>query len=441
MLHPAQRYIVLLSLLCNPFAFLYAAQASTKPVKNIIIMIGDGMGVSMTSAYRYYQDNPDTPEFEASLFDRFLVGMASTHPEPVSGYVTDSAAGGTALATGYKTHNQMVSTHPHKKKLKTLLEFAQEQGKATGVVVTSQLPHATPAAFLTHHPKRFEYQKIMDKIMEHPADVMLGGGLKYLKSQHEQKLQKQGYQILKTWKQLNQIKSSKVLGLFTPVALNKAIDAVDPYHLTHMTQAALKTLSQHKSGFVLMIEGSQIDWAAHSNDIVTAMHEMQDFEQALQQVLTFTKTHPDTLVVVTADHATGGLSLGKSIAPNYHYHWDADQIRRIQHSPDYIVQHMPLNTPQRAYFAKQLGFPLKQTYWQQIKAHLKDKKQLVSILTTIINEESNTGWTTHGHTGDDVQVFAFGKQSQLFHGYQKNTDIGRHLINVVKQTPHTQDAS
>ena len=292
------------------FISIFKAYATPKPVqtiqpvKNVIVMIGDGMGVSMTSAYRYYQDNPQTPEFEASLFDRFLVGMASTHPEPQSGYITDSAASGTALATGYKTLNQMLSVHPQKKKLKTLLEIAQEQGKATGVVVTSQLSHATPAAFLTHHPKRFEYQKIMDKIMEHPANLMLGGGLKFFTPQHEQKLKLQGYQILKNLSELKQIKGSKVLGLFAPVALDKAIDATDPYHLTHMTQAALKNLSQHEAGFVMMVEGSQIDWAAHSNDIATAMHEMQDFEQAIKQVYEFTQTHPNTLVVIIRGKAS-----------------------------------------------------------------------------------------------------------------------------------------
>ena len=117
--------------------------------KNIIMMVGDGMGPAYTTAYRMYADDPSTPEIEETVFDRLLVGMASTHPDMGSGYVTDSAAGATALSTGVKTYNGAIGVDANKKPVQTVLELAKTQGRKTGVAVTSQINHATPASFIS----------------------------------------------------------------------------------------------------------------------------------------------------------------------------------------------------------------------------------------------------------------------------------------------------
>lgn len=150
----------------------------SKP-KNMVIMIGDGMGPAYTSAYRYFKDNPDTEEIEQTVFDRLLAGMASTYPAPVSGYVTDSAAAATALATGHKSYNGAISVDVNKAPLPTLFEKAREAGLATGVAVSSQINHATPAAFLAHNESRKNYDEIASAILGSDAQVLLGGGQKY----------------------------------------------------------------------------------------------------------------------------------------------------------------------------------------------------------------------------------------------------------------------
>ncbi len=147
--------------------------APSRP-QNIVIMVGDGMGPAYTSAYRYFNDNPDTEEIEQTVFDRLLVGMASTYPARVSGYVTDSAAAATALATGVKSYNGAISVDTQKQPIPTIMEKAKQRGMSTGVAVTSQINHATPAAFLSHSESRKNYVELANKYLETDADVMLG---------------------------------------------------------------------------------------------------------------------------------------------------------------------------------------------------------------------------------------------------------------------------
>lgn len=159
-------------------------------------MVGDGMGPAYTSAYRYFNDNPDTEEIEQTVFDRLLVGMASTYPARVSGYVTDSAAAATALATGVKSYNGAISVDPQKQPIPTIMEKAKQRGMSTGVAVTSQINHATPAAFLSHSESRKNYVELANKYLETDADVMLGGGQKYFDQELLAKFDAKGYQIL-----------------------------------------------------------------------------------------------------------------------------------------------------------------------------------------------------------------------------------------------------
>ncbi|MCG7588197.1 alkaline phosphatase, partial [Photobacterium sp. OFAV2-7] len=130
--------------------------------KNIIMVVGDGMGPAYTSAYRYFKDNPETVEIEKTVFDRHLIGRASTYPSYVQGLVTDSAASGTALATGYKTYNGAIGLDKDKRAVETVLEYAKSRGKSTGLVVTSQINHATPASYVAHVEKRKMYNQIAD---------------------------------------------------------------------------------------------------------------------------------------------------------------------------------------------------------------------------------------------------------------------------------------
>ena len=168
------------------------SSAPSKP-KNMIIMIGDGMGPSYTTAYRYYKNNPETEEIEQTVFDRLLVGMSSTYPAPVSGYVTDSAASATALSTGFKTYNGAIAVDLDKQPLTTIMEMAKQVGLSTGVAVSRQVNHATPAAFLAHNEHRRKYVQIAEGYLDSDADVILGGGQKYFSDELLSEFTAKGY--------------------------------------------------------------------------------------------------------------------------------------------------------------------------------------------------------------------------------------------------------
>ncbi|MGS0695678.1 alkaline phosphatase [Shewanella sp. 0m-4] len=396
--------------------------------KNMIIMVGDGMGPAYTSAYRYYQDNPDTEEIEQTVFDRLLVGMASTYPARQSGYVTDSAASATALATGVKSYNGAISVDVNKHPLTTIMQMAKNRGMATGVAVTSQVNHATPAAFLAHNESRRNYDEIAKSYLTSEADVILGGGQKYFPAPLLDQFKAKGYQHIDTLSQLDTLTQGKALGLFAEVQLPWVIDQQDSTQLSLLTQKALDLLSQNEKGFVLLVEGSLIDWAGHNNDIATAMGEMHGFANAIEVVEQFVRANPNTLMVVTADHNTGGLSIGA----NGEYAWDTGLLQGVQASPATIAEQAIALDDWQTWVQQKLGFEVTQDELQQLSnARMQGKAALETSLKQLIDTRSFTGWTTSGHTGGDVQVFAAGPAADLFKGNQDNTDIAEKMMSLL----------
>ncbi|MCK8044908.1 alkaline phosphatase [Shewanella sp. 1CM18E] len=404
--------------------------APSRP-KNMIIMVGDGMGPAYTSAYRYYQNNPDTEEIEQTVFDRLLVGMASTYPARQSGFVTDSAASATALATGVKSYNGAISVDVNKRPLTTIMQMAKERGMATGVAVTSQVNHATPAAYLAHNESRRNYDEIAKSYLDSDADVILGGGQKYFSEALLEQFKAKGYQHIDDFSQLSSITQGKVLGLFAEVQLPWVIDKQESTQLSLLTQKALDLLSQNDKGFVLLVEGSLIDWAGHNNDIATAMGEMHGFANAIEVVEQFVRANPDTLMVVTADHNTGGLSIGA----NGEYAWDTQLLQGIKASPASIAEQAIAIDSWQTLINDKLGFEVTDTELQRLSnARMQGKQALETSLKQLIDTRSFTGWTTTGHTGGDVQVFAAGPAADLFKGNQDNTDIAEKMMSLLPRT-------
>ncbi|MGI2853637.1 alkaline phosphatase [Shewanella algae] len=407
--------------------------APSRP-QNIVIMVGDGMGPAYTSAYRYFNDNPDTEEIEQTVFDRLLVGMASTYPARVSGYVTDSAAAATALATGVKSYNGAISVDTQKQPIPTIMEKAKQRGMSTGVAVTSQINHATPAAFLSHSESRKHYVELANKYLETDADVMLGGGQKYFDQELLAKFDAKGYQILQEFSALESITQPKVMGLFAEVQLPWVQDDQDGHRLSAMTGKALELLSQNNNGFVLLVEGSLIDWAGHNNDIAAAMAEMDEFARTMEVVEQFVRQNPNTLMVATADHNTGGLSIGSKGK----YAWNPEVLKGLSASIDTLAAAALTAEDWQASLAQGLGFELKPALLEQLaKARMQGKETLASAIKQEVDRRSNTGWTTGGHTGTDVQVFATGPGAELFIGNQDNTDIASKLISLLPKGQHT----
>ena len=200
-----------------------------------------------------------------------------------------------------------------------------------------------------------------------------------------------------------------------------------------MTRKALQLLQNSLNGFVLMIEGSQIDWAAHQNDIVNAMHEMSDFVSAVALVHAYVQQQPQALMVVTADHGTGGLSMGAHVPSKGHYRWYPEVLRQITASPKTIAERC-FEQPK----AKQIACAEQALHYslspKEIKAFQSatQTQDLHQAIKTSINTHSNTGWTTNGHTGEDADIYAFGRRAQDFAGLHDNTEIGQKLIDLVK---------
>ncbi|MBU1105904.1 MAG: alkaline phosphatase [Candidatus Riflebacteria bacterium] len=282
--------------------------ADVKP-KNIIFLIGDGMGVAHVTAAKIVNGSLNMERFK-------IMGMHMT--ASANDYVTDSAAAGTALATGYKTNNDVVGLNPEGKPLKNLMEYAREAGKATGIAVSSILPHATPAAFSAHHKARYHYDVILDQQLNSGLDVMIGGGWDnfYPQSFTASRRKDDRNLMLELRKKMPVVTSYEA---FAQIGKTYKLAAIlngghlppaskRNYTLGNLTDKAIEILNLNDKGFVLMVEGSQIDLAAHDGEMERVLAETVDFDTAIKSALDFAEADGNTLVVVTADHETGGLS-------------------------------------------------------------------------------------------------------------------------------------
>lgn len=403
-------------------------------------MIGDGMGPAYTTAYRYMKDDPSTAKMEKTIFDEHLVGMSKTYPEDPGENVTDSAAAATAMAAGVKTYNGAISVDNDKEPVETVLEAAKENGMATGLVATSQINHATPAAFGAHNVSRNNYNDIADDYFddlingEHKVDVMLGGGTKYFDRDDRNLINEfkdDGYNYVTTTEEMLENESDQLLGLFAPVGLSKAIDSDESTpSLEEMTTATLDKLSQDKDGFFLMVEGSQIDWAGHANDSVGAMSEMENFARAFEAVVEFAKENKHTQVVLTADHSTGGFSVGRDGV----YNIDPKPIKAAKRTPEFMAQEIIDGRSVEDVLGEYVAFDFTDEELSSIKqaASKNDFDRLYSTISKVFNNRAGVGFTTGGHTGVDVPVYAYGPKSEVFSGLIENTDIAKNVFDFLK---------
>jgi alkaline phosphatase len=427
-------------LLC--LSFVFASSAVVAAPKNIIYMIGDGMGPAYVSAYRYYSDDKNTAELDNTIFDELWQGIATTYPDDDT-YVTDSAAGATALATGVKSYNGAIAVNRQHVPIATMMQLAKRLGKANGIVASSQINHATPASFLAHNKSRRNYDDIADMYLDYRidgmpvADVMLGGGTKYfirngrdLVSEFKQL----GFQYADNWQQLAKLNKMPALALLADTGLPPVLDSKQDKQLATLTRKALDLLTPAQKGFVLMVEGSQIDWCGHDNDIACAMAEMQDFAQAIKVAKAYVDSHPDTLLVITADHETGGMSLGA----NGKYLWLPEVIRNVKATGRRIAEQLiqaPTDAAALALWAELTAIKLSDNEQTMLlNARKQPEKALQDLSNQLVAKYSYTGWTSGVHTAIDVPVLAYGAWQSEFAGFQDNTQIAKKLIQYIQQT-------
>lgn len=284
--------------------------SSEPKVKNIIYLIGDGMGIShITSTMIAQQYTP------LALERAEYVGLQKTYSS--NNLITDSAAAGTALSAGTKTYNGAIGVDDNKQSVENIREVAEKMGMATGVVATYAVTHATPAAFMGHTESRNQQDLIAEQFLDTNVDVFFGGGQKYFMQRADSldlvgKLQEKGYTIATSLEEIADIKEGKVGVLAARKGLPTMLKGRGNF-LPEATTKALEILTanakKNKSGFFLMVEGSQIDGEAHANNIEGVVAEIVDFDAAVKIAFDYADKHPGTLVVVTADHETGGLTI------------------------------------------------------------------------------------------------------------------------------------
>lgn len=301
--------IILLNLIVF-LIFSCSTEQNTVPandpgVKNIIFLIGDGMGVAQVHAAIDESENP--LHMESAEY----TGLCKTHS--VSHKITDSAAGGTAMATGNKTKNGVIGMDTTGVVFTSILEYAEKHGLSTGLVSTSAITHATPASFIAHQSSRNMYEAIAADFLKTDIEVFIGGGYDHFAVRDDglnliDSLLAKAYQVDTSLEEMMNSNSEKLAGL-----LNKG--HLPPFNegrgsmLPEATKKALDILSTNEKGFFLMVEGSQIDWGGHANDIEYVVSETIDFDNAVGVALQFASENPGTVVVVSADHETGGLTL------------------------------------------------------------------------------------------------------------------------------------
>jgi alkaline phosphatase len=277
-----------------------------KKAKNIILLIGDGMGVTQVYAAMSVADSP------LALEQFKYTGFHKTYS--ANDYITDSGAGGTALATGVKTNNTHIGVDPNGKPLRSILDYAEENNLATGLVATSSIVHATPASFIAKDTSRYNYEELAYDFLATDIDLFIAGGRKYFDTRSDSvnlidSLKNKGYQIVDGFKNVDTTATGK-FAVFTAEGHNPSIlEGRDKNMLPQSTENAVKILNKDEDGFFLMVEGSQIDWGGHDNDIDYIVTETIDFDNAVRKALEFAQQDGETLVIVTADHETGGLAL------------------------------------------------------------------------------------------------------------------------------------
>jgi alkaline phosphatase len=428
-------------------------RAATKPAKNLIVLIADGCGAEQYTLARWFKGKP-------LALDQICVGAVKTYI--ADSVVADSAPASTAFATGYRTSDKFISVMPKSptlpvvpapdpnlsyKPLATVLEGAKLMGKATGIAVTCRISHATPAAYYAHAPSRTRENDILEQGVHQNLDVVLGGGKRHLLPKEDggkrtdrenlmAVLQERGYAVVANTQELQQVKAGKVYGVFADNHLEAEIDrpefAPQQPTLEDMTRKAIELLSQDPDGFFLLVEGSQVDWACHANDPAHLLSDLLMFDRAVQAALDFAHQDGHTLVLAFSDHNCGGLSIGNMATSGTYSQMKlealVEPLQKMKLSTMGLWRKLgPDATPEnlQGVVKKYWGLELADEEAGQIVA-LAQKypgNSYNAIGEILCPRHTFVGWTTHGHTGGDVPLFAFGPHRPV--GLLDGPDIGK----------------
>ncbi len=444
-----------------PVAVPASAQSEKPAVRNVILMIGDGMGPSIVGAAELASRTQRGKSLTLTrLYQEGAFGLAYTGS--ANSLITDSAAAATTLATGVKTKNGYIGMGPDDQDLLTVSEAAMRNGKRVGLVSTTRITHATPAAFSALQNDRDEENLIAEQQLTSGVHLLLGGGARHYlprgiagsRRKDDRDLvaeaRTKGYQVVRTRNELLETPSEKILGLFNMDHLSYQVDKhrdSEP-SLAEMTSKALTVLDRHPKGFFLMVEGGKIDHALHSNDGAAAIAELLAFDEAIAKAWEYQKQHPDTLLVVTSDHDTGGFSIvgqQKPESPRSIRYPAPDGLKvlsRVERSFDSMLPELAkAKTLEEAQeiIKTHAGVEVDREWLERIasqKAWMKSFNYHESA--AIAAGEQHVlpfGFTTSSHTPTPVFIGAAGPAPLLskLAKPQENSEIGRLLVELVSK--------
>ncbi len=389
-----------------------------EPPTRVILIIGDGAGVSYWTAAAIATDNLAVERFP-------VMGLVDTRASDDK--TTDSAAAGTALSAGVSTYNGAIGVDPDSNSVTTVLEVAQSRGMATGLVATSSITHATPAAFASHVPDRNMEWEIARQLAGADVDVILGGGRRYFDpARRPDSLDllsslRSHYPYVETAADLADLQTKeldKLLGLFT--AAHMPEEPLRSPTLPAMTRAALEVLDHDPDGFFLMVEGSQPDWRGHDNEPIDAIvAEMLDLDRAIGVALEYQSRHPETLIVVTADHETGGLAIQQA--------GSSGLLTRAAAAADstaaQLAEVSSLGDRELATLADSAAM-----YMARLSRLMRRQARQMGDSSVFVAR-----YTTGGHTSQMVPLFASGPGAEQFGGIKDNWRVGQLLMAVVRR--------
>jgi alkaline phosphatase len=453
------------------FILLVNIQIAFGQAKYVFFFIGDGMGVNQVNATEVYLSELNGKRGSVSLqMTQFPVASFCT-TFSASDDVTDSAASGTALATGTKTRNGSIGVDTEQNRLETVAEKARKAGKKVGVASTVPINHATPASFYAHQRNRNMYYEISQDLIRSGFDFFGGAGLYNRDNFYDKSkapdifplIEQAGYSVYRGYDDFkaNAKDSKKVVLLHEnweevagiPYAIDRKAGDLS---LTEITEAAIEVLARdNKKGFFVMLEGGRIDWAAHGNDAATVIKEVVDFDNAVKVAFEFYRKNPKTtLIVITADHDTGGITVGRGglkIGNLQHQNVSQDALSALLNDlavskngkvswdevKELLTETMGFwkNIPLLWKHEKMLRDAYEETVAKNkdVKDHnlYADNALLASTAKQIMSDIANLGWATNDHSGGYVPVFAIGAGQELFTKKMDNTDIPENIIKAA----------
>lgn len=416
-------------------------------VKNVIVLVKDGVSSSTTTLSRWYKGDD-------LAMDQMASGGVRTYSAESA--ITDSAPAGTAMATGNKSNDKFVGVLPEKvaspgvdkdlaedpyRPVTNVLEGAKVSGKATGIISTSEIQHATPAAFSSHAEHRSQYDNIAEQQVYQNIDVVLGGGKESLENGNRDDgedllgvIDDKGYDFVETRDDLLASKSKKLWGSFAPAALAYDMDreATQPEEptLAEMTKKSIQTLSKDKDGFFLMVEGSKPDWAAHANDPVGMISDTLSFDDAVKEALDFAKKDKNTMVIAVADHGNSGISIGNENTdgtyPSTPVSAYVDPLKEATMTLEGAMSQLNEDESNRLEVAELYGIT---NPTAEEATAIEESDDLGGTLVDLLAQRANLGFTTGGHTGEDLFLYSYGPGKPS--GMIENTDIAHSVADAM----------